>query len=104
MTLDQPIAIKRKSQSQQADGSLQTTLTDVMSGFARVVPMRGNESRESQQVEAAALYRFTIHARTDILDDDVIVWRGKQYNIRFVMEEGLGSIYMKIEAERGVAV
>jgi len=104
MTLDQPIEIKRKSQEQRADGSLETTLTTVMQGFARVRPMRGGESDQGTQVEARAGYKFTIHTRSDLLDDDVIVWRGRKYNIRFIYEEGFGSIYMEIEAERGVAI
>ena len=104
MTLDQYIEIKRKAQVQQPDGSLQTTLSVLSAEYAKVVPMRGSERNASSQTESPANYRFHIHQRTDIREDDVIVWNGDSYNIRFISSEGQGAIYLMIEAERGVAV
>lgn len=104
MTLDQPIEIQRKTQVQQADGSLATTFTVLTTAFASVKKQRGGESSQSDQTEAVASYIFTIHARTDLLEDDVIVWRSRLYNIRFIDDMGHGQVYMQIEAERGVAV
>jgi SPP1 family predicted phage head-tail adaptor len=66
--------------------------------------MRGSERNQSNQPESVAGYTFHIHYRADLLADDVIVWNGNQYNIRFIADEGMGSVYLMIEAERGVAV
>jgi len=66
--------------------------------------MRGDERRNGQQLEAQANYRFHIHQRNDLREDDVIIWNGHQYNIRFIANRGPGSVYMMLEAERGVAV
>ena len=104
MTLDQFIEIKRKTQVQQLDGSLQTVFTLISTEFARVAPIRGAERNASTQTEAPANYRFHIHQRTDLLEDDVIAWEGQMYNIRFISSEGPGAIYLMLEAERGVAV
>lgn len=104
MTLDQFIDIKRKTQVQQLDGSLQTVFTLLGSEFARVVPIRGSERNASTQTEAPANYRFHIHYRSDLVEDDVIVWEGQTYNIRFIASDGPGSVYLMLEAERGVAV
>jgi len=98
------IEIRRKQQTQQADGSLDTTLAVVAKAYASAYPMRGDERRMGQQTEAQADYRFHIHHRSDLNADDVIVWNGHQYNIRFIADRGPGSVYMMIEAERGVAV
>jgi len=98
------VEIRRKQQTQQADGSLDTTLSLVAKAYAAVYPMRGDERREGQQLEAQANYRFHIHQRNDLREDDVIVWNGHEYNIRFIADRGPGSVYMMLEAERGVAV
>lgn len=104
MTLDQPVAIKRKVQVRQADMSLQTALSLVANVFARVRALSGGERQAADQVEARAMYEFTLLARTDIEDDDVLEWRGQQFNIRFIGDPGQGAIYMTIDAEMGVAV
>lgn len=104
MTLDQIITIKRKEQTQNERGALVTTLTQVAQAYAKVRPLRGVERDQGTQVEAPANYRFHIHYRSDLLDDDVIEWQGREYNIRFIADEGPGAIYLMIEAERGVAV
>ena len=104
MTLDQPIQIKRKDQLQQADGSLQTTLSTVADCFAKAKVQRGSESSQSDQIDARSSCVFIIHTRSDLLEDDVIVWNSRTYNIRFIHDSGLGAIYMDIEAERGVAI
>jgi SPP1 family predicted phage head-tail adaptor len=104
VTLDQIISISRKVQSQDARGTLVTTLDSIAQCYARVRPLRGSERGQGNQVEATADYRFYIHYRSDLIEDDVIVWRGSQFNIRFIGDEGPGSIYLMIEAERGVAV
>lgn len=104
MTLDQPIKIQRKTQAQQANGSLQTVFTTLVDGFAMVRPMRGSERNSGDQTQAVAGYVFHIHYRSDLLADDVIVWNGNTFNIRFIADMGMGSVYLRIEAERGVAV
>lgn len=104
MTLDQIVSLKRKGQTQDARGALVTTLTLIDRAYAKVRPLRGVERDQGTQVEAPANYRFHIHYRSDLLEDDVIEWQGRDYNIRFIADEGPGSIYLMIEAERGVAV
>ena len=104
MTLDQIITIKRKEQTQNARGALVTNKAELAKAYARVRAIRGSERDQGTQVEAPANYRFHIHYRSDLLEDDVIEWQGSEYNIRFIADQGPGSIYLMIEAERGVAV
>jgi SPP1 family predicted phage head-tail adaptor len=104
VTLDQLITISRKAQTQQADGSLQTTLTKLADAYAAAYPMKGDERRASMQTEERADYRFHIHYRADLRADDVITWNGQQFNIRFIADKGPGSVYLMIEAEKGVAI
>lgn len=104
MKLRYRIRIERKGQVQAADGSLTTTRTLLCEAYAQVQPMRGSERDQSMQTEAAADYKFTIRRRGDIREDDIIVWQGTDYNIRAILDYGPQSLYLTLEAQRGVAV
>ena len=101
--LDYPIAIIRRAKVQQADGELLTTATTVARCFAKVTPLTGRERYASQQNEATADYRFTIRRRSDLLENDVILHNGAEYNIRFIGDAGTRDKYTSIDAQRGVA-
>lgn len=103
MRLDYLIRIVRQSRAKEADGRLVTSQIDLAEVYAAVRPLRGNERNQSQQTEAPAQYVFTIRRINGIHEDDVIVWQGETYNIRFVADHGPRSLYLRLEAERGVA-
>ena len=105
MNLTQSVSfVRNRDYTQEADGSLTPANETYWRTFARVHAQRGGESNQSDQTEARATYRFWVHRNEGVQEDDIIVWRGQQYNIRFVDDGGPGTVYMMIEAERGVAV
>lgn len=104
MTLNEIITISRKTQTQDEYGTLSTTRSTFKKVYAKVRPLSGLERNRSDQTEEAANYRFWIHQRSDILADDIIVWRGTDYNILFIADNGDKEVYMYIDAQRGVAV
>ena len=71
--------------------------------WARVMPKSGREGMTEDRVSASTVYEITIRNRSDIDERMRIVWLGENYNIRSVLREGGRPLYLKIEAERGVA-
>ena len=104
MHLTYLIRVERKSQVQAPDGSLTTERIKLFDAYAHITPISGRERNQSSQTEASADYRFTIRRQSGLVEDDVIVWDGRDFNIRFISDFGPRSLYMTLDAERGVAV
>jgi len=104
MNLNEHITYYRKTQVKDEYGTLTTTRTLIAKAKAKVRPLSGIERDRSDQTEASANYRFNVHQRSDLLHDDIIVWMGTDYNIRFIADNGPKERYMYIDAERGVAI
>ena len=71
--------------------------------YAYVTPLRGSEGARDGGVNASGLWLFSIRNRSDVTEQDRILWNGEAYNIRRVMRQGERELYLNIEAERGVA-
>lgn len=71
--------------------------------WAAVRALAGNEQFSEDRTTATAKVLFTIRNRDDVTEKDRIVFEGLAYNIRTVMKDGPRKMYLKIEAERGVA-
>jgi len=78
-------------------------LSSVPVVWAKVAPKSGNENLEEGRVNASAGYVFTIRNRTDLDERIRIIWRNEEYNVRSIMRTGERSMYLRIEADRGVA-
>lgn len=101
--LDDQITIKRETRTSDGMGGDTVTLTDVATDiWAKVKPLFGKEKGVHDRVEAAAMYSFKIRYRTDINDDDQVHWDGDIYNIRRIPKRSVRSMYLEIDAERGV--
>lgn len=104
MTLNELVSIYRKSTTADEMGTISDTRTLVATVYAKIRPMSGSERDRGNQPEDYANYRFHILQRSDLLGADIIEWRGTDYNIRFVADNGPFERFMYIDAERGVAV
>ncbi len=104
MNLNEIIEIYSLSTEQDEYGTISGERTLISTVYARVSPISGREIGAGDQVEGAANYRFTVHQSNEFDHADVIVWRGTDYNIRFVANNGEFERYMRIDAERGVAI
>lgn len=101
MTLNEYIAVYRKSDTQDAYGTISATRTLVAEMYAKVRPLSGSERNRTDQREDYADYRFFVHHRTDLAADDILVWGGVDYNITFIAENGPKEPYMYMDARRG---
>ena len=101
--LDKVITIQREVKTPDGMGGNTVTLTDVVADLrAHVRPKTGGERAAYDSVEASAMYLFVVRYRSDILESDRILWDGKYYNIRAIMDRGSRANYLEIDAQRGV--
>lgn len=101
--LDQRITIQRETPASDGMGGVTLTLSDVATVAAKVIAMSGNEREDFDALQAEHKYRFVIRWRSDILKNDRIVWRGVEFNIRSIADFGPRTMYLEMDAERGVA-
>lgn len=103
--MDQLITIQRETLADDGYGGQTVTLTNVATDlFCHVRPRSGKEGEEYQRLNAEATYMFVIRYRDDLREDDRIIWNGVQYNIRTILGRGGRSMYLEIDATRGVAL
>lgn len=101
--LDQLIDIKREVRVSDGAGGFTTSRTDVAADlWAHARPRSGKEIGVHNRVEAPAMYLFVVRYRSDVKENDIIVWDGDDYNIRAILTRGGRSMYLEIDAERGV--
>lgn len=102
--LDQLITIRREVRVPDGMGGSKLEWRDVAEVWAKVRPMSGRERLAAGQVEASANYLVVIYAGPAVLAKDIIVWDGKELNVRFPKRRGSRSLFLEIEAEMGVAM
>jgi len=101
--LDQLITINREVRTSDGMGGDTVSVNAVATNlFAHVRPRSGKEIGTHDRVEAPAIYLFVIRYRSDLKEDDQIVWNGQTYNIRAILTRGGRNIFLEINAERGV--
>lgn len=101
--LDQRVTFRREVQTDDGMGGHSTTWEDVAEVWAKVRPMSGNEREHSDRQNAQANYLIVIRARDDVDESCIAIWKGTQFNIRFVKYRPR-SRFLELEAEKGVAI
>lgn len=97
------ITVKRESRTSDGMGGDTISLVDVAADiWAYVRPRTAKEIDAHDRVEAPAMYLFVIYNRNDIREDDRILWNGQTFNIRGILFKGVQSMFLEINAERGV--
>lgn len=104
--LDQRITLQANTTVSDGGGGQIDGWADFASSpavWANVLPLAGGEGSDAGGTNANGRYLVTIRNRSDISEADRMVWDGSGYNIRNVRREGVRAMYLKFEAERGVA-
>lgn len=70
--------------------------------WAEVIDKGGREQFEDGQTDAVASVVFRIRYRSDILESDVILYKGALYQIRHIPREGSRHRFIYITTDRGV--
>ena len=103
--LDQMITLQSRSYVSDGAGGKTETWTDFATDanpWAAVKARFGREGTTSDQVTATATTTFTIRNRSDVSENDRIIWNSETFNIRSVLRMGDRELYLQIDAERGV--
>lgn len=80
-----------------ADGSVEDTYNDLDEIWAEINPKRGRELWTSDNQEGQQFLRFRVWFDDRITIDMRATFRGKEYNIKTVMNEDGMDVYMLLE-------
>lgn len=95
------ITIRQYSLVADGAGGQTKSYSDLATVWADVRAGNGTERFDEERTNATAIVKFIIRNRRDIDERMRIVWRGVNYNIRGIMDEGPRDLYLTISAERG---
>ena len=93
--------------SDNGSGGYDRTWQNVATVWAEIVPLRSNNVRqelyEHGQIQSRVSHEITMRYRADVRADMRMVYDGRFFNIRHVVNEGERGQYLRVFAEEGVA-
>ena len=95
---DQRITIQSKSVTRNSIGEEVVSWTDVVTVWAKVMPMRGNALYAANQQQHLIDARFLIRDRSGITPDMRIIWKSEPYDINNIIN-GTGLFIGTIELD-----
>lgn len=101
--LDQRVTVMRLTNTPDGYGGFATTWSKAGEYWAHVRPQSGREQVDFERIQGTANYLFVFRNGVDLRDADRLDWQGEQFNIRFRKQPKTRSMYVEVEAERGVA-
>lgn len=102
--LDQRVRLVSKAETPDGIGGVTTSETIYATVWAHVRPLRGQERKDSDRVEASGDFLVAIRNRSDINEGHVVRWAGRDLNVRFLRNRGTRELYLELECAVGVAV
>lgn len=105
--LDERVTFKRYTQVSDGGGGFTNTWTNYHACAAKVKALSGSERDVAAQTQAPRNYRLWVRRCSEtagLTEADIVVWRGKAMQIRFIRDDGPRPLYMEIEAEAGVNI
>jgi head-tail adaptor len=102
--LDQPVYFNRPTNVADSAGGFTTSLVrNPTTGFhwAKVRPLRGTERTVADGMSATGELLFVMDSSLGIVETDVLVYGGVNYNVRYIAPPGY-SQFVEITAEREV--
>jgi SPP1 family predicted phage head-tail adaptor len=99
--LDERVTFRRKTLAKDNYGGSVTTWADYATAWAHVRPLTGREREAAMRPEGVEAYLVVVRNRSDLQDDDVIRWRSRDMNIRFIRNRGPRTAWLEIEADMG---
>lgn len=100
--LDQRVTIQELISTPDGAGGYLTKWSDVATVWAKVRPRASKEAVGSDRVEGSAVYMFVMRYRS-IDERNRFMWKGVPFNVRPAMDHGPRSLYIVVDAEKGVA-
>jgi SPP1 family predicted phage head-tail adaptor len=101
--LDKKISIQRESRTPDGAGGYLLSWVDFASARAYIKPLSGREAVQAERIQASVTHRFAMRYKAGILPSDRIVYAGRVFNIRAVINVEERNRWLEIVADEGVA-
>jgi SPP1 family predicted phage head-tail adaptor len=102
--LNRKIAIQSRTVTKDAYGQQSTSWTTISTPFACIRPLSGNELVVAQAVNAEVQVEFRIRYRSSVLAANRIVYAGKYYDIKSVLDESMAHVWLRILCTEGLTL
>lgn len=93
--LSRRVTICRYSEGSNELGSMEVVLRPLKEVWAEIRPLRGNEQLEYYKITNRETYKITIRF-TDITEKDVIVFKGRQFRINYMLNPLEANYYLEL--------
>ena len=94
--LNKRVKILRYEEYMTELGQKKTRLREVATVWAELRPVRGTEFLEYYKEANALEFKVTMRRRSDLTEKDVLVYKGRQFEINAVINVMEADIYMEI--------
>ena len=100
--LNRRISIQEKQTTTTATGGQDVAWVQVVAPFAYLKPLNGRERVFANRLNATGDTIATIHYRADLNESMKVVYRGKEYQIRSIINLEEADRFLQLVLERGV--
>jgi SPP1 family predicted phage head-tail adaptor len=97
------VALQRKTRAADGAGGFAVTWQTYATVKAQIITKAGRELVIADRLSATQTNRATIRYRADVNETDRIVYRGRAYQIRSVVNIEERNKWLELDLERGVA-
>ena len=97
-----PISIERKTSVDDGYGGRTNTWTELTRTRATIEPLSGREQLMASRLRNPITHRFRFRYRAGLAGSDRIVFRGREFNIRSIVNEREMNRWLVIGADENV--
>lgn len=97
------VSLQRKGDTPDGAGGVTVAWTQYAQPWASIKPKQGSEKLHSDRLDATGLSIVVMRYRDDVIESDKLVYRGKDYQIRSIVNIEEADRFLELTIERGVA-
>lgn len=102
--LREPVEFQRQVKTDIGGGATTITYVKRVDLRGHFKPMSGSERMYVERIDATTRNRLIIRHRTDLLESDRVIVRGRAYQIRFINNMEFRNKFLEIDLDGGVAM
>ena len=97
------ISIQRKVSNDDGMGGGVMSWQEIKSTRAMITPLSGRESLQAQRIEAETTHRLYMRYFADLEQADKVVYDGRDFNIKAIINIEERNKYLELQCKEGVA-
>ena len=98
------IELQRQQRTPDGIGGFEVVWETYLTTFAYIAPLSGTESLVGMQIQDSVTHRIYMRYKDGILAEDRVLFQGRTFNIRSVLDLEERRRYIEMRAEEGVAL